>query len=119
GGTELYVVTGPAPRHLDRNVTWLGRVVQGMELLSSLPRGSGPMGFYEKPQQRLAIKCVRVALDVPASERTSLQILRTDTPLFQNLIESRRNRPEEWFHIQAGHIELCNVPVPSRPVKVP
>src|SRR6516225_7099504 len=34
GGTELYVVIGQAPRHLDRNVTLLGRVVSGMELLS-------------------------------------------------------------------------------------
>jgi len=38
GGTELYAVIGHAPRHLDRNVTLLGRVLQGIELLSSLPR---------------------------------------------------------------------------------
>ena len=116
GGTELYVVTGHAPRQLDRNVTLLGRVVQGMELLSSLPRGTGPMGFYEKPEQRVAIQAIRVAADVLETERTALEILRTDTPLFQSLIESRRNRPEEWFHVQAGKIELCNVPVPARKV---
>ena len=34
GGAELYAVIGQAPRHLDRNVTLLGRVVSGMELLS-------------------------------------------------------------------------------------
>lgn len=119
GGTELYVVTGHAPRQLDRNVTLLGRVVQGMELLSSLPRGTGPMGFYEKPEQRVAIKAVRVAGDVPEAERTALEILRTDTPLFQNLIESRRNRPEEWFHLQAGKIDLCNVPIPTRKAAAP
>src|SRR5260221_206312 len=50
GGTELYVVIGHAPRHLDRNVTLLGRVIQGIELLSSLPRGPAPMGFYDKPE---------------------------------------------------------------------
>jgi peptidylprolyl isomerase len=115
GGTELYVVTGHAPRQLDRNVTLLGRVIQGMELLSALPRGSGPLGFYEKPEQRVLVKAIRVAADVPASERVSLEMIRTDTPLFQNLIESRRNRPEDWFHVQAGRIELCNVPIPARP----
>jgi peptidylprolyl isomerase len=114
GGTELYVVIGHAPRHLDRNVTLLGRVVQGMEILSALPRGPGPMGFYEKAEERLPLKSVRVAADVPASERTPLEILRTDTATFQSLIESRRNRPEEWFHYQAGKIELCNVPIPVR-----
>src|SRR5205814_3825312 len=100
GGTELYVVIGHAPRHLDRNVTLLGRVVQGMELLSALPRGTGPLGFYEKPEQRLPLKQVRVAADVPPSERTALEVFRTDTPAFQKLIESRRNRPEEWYHFQ-------------------
>jgi peptidylprolyl isomerase len=98
GGTELYAVIGHAPRHLDRNVTLLGRVVQGMELLSALPRGPGAMGFYEKPEQRVPIKTVRVAADVPESERSALEILRTDTATFQELIESRRNRREEWTH---------------------
>ena len=115
GGAELYVVIGHAPRQLDRNVTLLGRVVQGMELLSALPRGSGALGFYEKAEQRVPIKTVRVAADVPAGERIALEVMRTDTPLFQALIESRRNRPEEWFHFQAGRIEICNVPIPARP----
>ncbi len=44
-GAEMYVVIGHAPRHLDRNVALVGRVVQGVELLSSLPRGSADMGF--------------------------------------------------------------------------
>jgi peptidylprolyl isomerase len=115
GGTELYVVIGQAPRHLDRNVTLLGRVVQGMEILSALPRGTGAMGFYEKPEQRLPIKSIRVAADVPAPQRTELEVLRTDTTTFQQLVESRRNRHEEWFQVPAGHIEICNVPVPVRP----
>lgn len=114
GGTELYVVIGQAPRHLDRNVTLLGRVVQGMELLSALPRGPGPMGFYEKAEQRVPIKAIRVAADVPVAERSALEVMRTDTEAFQSLIESRRNRREDWFQVQAGKIELGNVPIPVR-----
>jgi peptidylprolyl isomerase len=117
GGTELYVVIGQAPRHLDRNVTLLGRVVQGMELLSELPRGTSGLGFYEKASQRVPIKSIRVAADVPAADRTPLEVLRTDTPLFQDVIESRRNRREEWFQVPAGHIELCAVPIPVRIAK--
>jgi peptidylprolyl isomerase len=117
GGTELYVVIGQAPRHLDRNVTLLGRVVQGMELLSALPRGSGPMGFYEKAEERVPIKAVRVAADVPESQRSALEIMRTDTETFQRLVESRRNRREEWFQTPAGHIEISNVPIPVREKK--
>ena len=117
GGTELYVVIGHAPRQLDRNVTLIGRVVQGMELLSTLPRGTGTLGFYEKPEQHVPIKSIRIAADVAADERTKLELLRTDTPTFQALLESRRNRREEWFKFQAGHIEIGNVPLPVRTAK--
>lgn len=119
GGTELYAVIGHAPRQLDRNVTLIGRVVQGIERLSSLPRGNGPMGFYEKPEQNIEIKSIRLASDIPESERTPLEILRTDTATFRALIEARRNRQENWFHFQAGKIEVCNIPVPVREVKKP
>jgi peptidylprolyl isomerase len=114
GGAELYVVIGQAPRQLDRNVTLFGRVVQGMEKLTTLPRGTGAMGFYEKPEQHVPIRSIRVAADVPLGERTALEVLRTDTPLFQALIESRRNRREEWFQYAAGRIDISNVPLPVR-----
>ncbi|MEX0977021.1 MAG: peptidylprolyl isomerase [Woeseia sp.] len=114
GGAELYVVIGHAPRHLDRNVTLVGRVVQGMELLSNLPRGAGVMGFYEETEQRVPIRQLRVAADLPPGERTALEVLRTDTPTFEALIESRRNRSDEWFKVPAGRIDVCNVPLPVR-----
>ena len=114
GGTELYAVIGQAPRHLDRNVTLLGKVVQGMELLASLPRGTAPLGFYEKPEQRVRILSFKVASDVPESQRTPLEELRTDTQTFTDYIEARRNRHEEWFKVPAGHVDVCNVPIPVR-----
>jgi peptidylprolyl isomerase len=114
-GAELYVVIGHAPRHLDRNVTLLGRVVQGMELLTTLPRGTGALGFYTGPEQQLPLRAVRVAADVPLAERTHLELLRTDTPAFEQLIAVRRTRKEEWFLDPVGRIELCNVPLPVRP----
>ena len=113
-GTELYVVIGHAPRQLDRNIAVVGRVVQGMELLSALPRGTGALGFYEKPEQRLTIKSVRLAADVPEAERTQIEILRTDTTTFTDLVESRRNRRDDWYKVPAGKIDLCNVPIPVR-----
>ncbi len=113
-GTELYVVTGHAPRQLDRNIALVGRVVKGIELLSVLPRGTGPLGFYEKPEQYVPITSVRLAADVPASERDDLQVLRTDTTSFAALVEARRNRKDDWYLVPAGHIDLCNVPVVVR-----
>jgi peptidylprolyl isomerase len=113
-GAELYAVIGHAPRHLDRNVTLVGRVVSGVEHLSSLPRGSAEMGFYAKGETPVAIRAMELAGDVAPAERTNLEIFRTDTPRFAALIESRRYRPESWFVTKPGRIDLCNVPIPVR-----
>jgi peptidylprolyl isomerase len=113
-GAEMYVVIGHAPRHLDRNVALVGRVMKGMEFLAGLPRGSAEMGFYAKTEAPLPIKSIRVAADVPASERSNLEVIRTDSTAFAALVESRRNRPEEFFKVAAGRIDLCNVPIAVR-----
>jgi peptidylprolyl isomerase len=81
-----------------------------------MPRGKAEMGFYEKPEERTAIRSVRLAADIPDAQRTHLEILRTDTATFTALVESRRNRSEEWFVRPAGHIEVCNVPLPVRQI---
>lgn len=113
-GAELYVVTGQSPRQLDRNITLVGRVVRGMELLSATPRGPEPMGIYEDAAQRTPIVSIRLASDVPAAQRDPVQLLRTDSATFDALTEARRNRRDDWYKASAGHIDLCNVPLPSR-----
>ena len=116
-GAELYVVIGQSPRQLDRNITQVGRVIQGMELLSALPRGPEPMGFYEDAAQRTPIVSVRLASDVPQAQRADLQLLRTDTQTFRDMVEARRNRRDDFYKRPAGHIDLCNVPLPVRVAK--
>lgn len=114
-GSELYVVIGHGPRQLDRNITLVGRVVQGMEHLSSLPRGTGPLGFYERPEERTAIESVRVAGDLPGGGAAGrLEVLRSTSTTFAAVIEARRNRRDDWYKVPAGHIDLCNVPLPVR-----
>lgn len=117
-GAELYVVTGQAPRQLDRNIVTVGRVLRGVELLSALPRGPEPMGFYEKPEQRTPIKSIRLAADVPAAERSRIEVLRTDTPLFTKYVESRRNRRDSWYLMPAGHTDVCSITIPVRDAAV-
>lgn len=115
-GAALYVVTGHAPRQLDRNITSVGRVLRGMEWLSSLPRGTAPLGFYAETeaQQRTLIVSIRLASELPAAQRPALEVLRTDSERFTALIEARRNRRDSWYHTPSGHIDLCNVPIPVR-----
>jgi peptidylprolyl isomerase len=113
-GAELYVVIGQSPRHLDDNITVVGRVLMGMEILSALPRGPGPMGFHEDLALRTPIRAVRLGTDVPEAARPKLEVLRSDTKSFRDAIEARRNRVDEFYKRPAGHIDLCNVPVPVR-----
>jgi peptidylprolyl isomerase len=114
-GADLYAVIGHAPRALDRNITVVGRVVQGIEHLAALPRGAGAMGFYENPEQRLPIRRVRLAADIPETERPQLQVLRTNSPSWQALLDARRHRGG-WYVHSPGRTELCTVPVPVRSV---
>ncbi|SEA89636.1 peptidylprolyl isomerase [Alkalimonas amylolytica] len=113
-GTAMYVVTGHAPRHLDRNITLVGTVRQGMPLLSSLPRGEGAMGYYTSADHYTFITDIRLAADLPPAERSTLQVLRIDTPTFQGVVEALRNRGGDWYQRPAGYIELCNIAVPVR-----
>ena len=115
-GNELYVVIGHAPRQLDLNITTVGRVVHGMERLATLPRGSGPLGFYAEGEARVPIRAIRVAASVPAAERERIELLRTDTATFEALVEARRNRRDGWYVHPAGHIDLCSIPLPVRVV---
>ncbi|MEO7026290.1 MAG: peptidylprolyl isomerase [Caulobacteraceae bacterium] len=114
GGTELYAVIGNAPRQLDRNVTLVGRVLRGMEWLSSLPRGTGELGFYQTPAERTPIVSMKVAADLPAAQRVPLQALRTDSATFAALLRNRRFREDAWYKTPAGHIDVCNMPLPVR-----
>jgi peptidylprolyl isomerase len=113
-GTELYVVTGHAPRQLDRNITVVGRVIDGMPLLAVMARGTAPGGMYDKPDMYVPITSIKLAADVPEAERSKLEIMRTDSASFQQAVEAQRNRVGPFYKRPAGYIELCNAPIPVR-----
>ena len=113
-GAEIYAVIGHSPRQLDRNVALFGRVLKGMELLSTLPRGSGEIGFYIASEPPIPITSIRLASDLPAAERTPIQVLRTGSATFRSVLAQRRDRQEPWFKHNPGAIELCKVPLPVR-----
>jgi peptidylprolyl isomerase len=108
-GTGLYAVTGHAPRHLDLNVTLVGKVWQGIEHLSSLPRGTQALGFYGTVEETTPIESVRFL-----EEGRVIEVMKTDTAEFARYVELRTTRNEAWFIEPTGKIELCNVAVPVR-----
>ncbi len=117
-GAELYTVIGHAPRHLDRNIALVGRIIEGMEHLSSLPRGKGELGFYteDEAHKRTLILSVRVASDLEDSEQPAFEYLSTETETFTKYAEARANRRDPFFIYPAGGADICNIPVPIRRV---
>ena len=115
-GAELYAVIGHAPRHLDRNIAVVGRVISGIEHLSSLPRGTGPLGFYEDAAERVAITSIRIATELPAAQQPRFEYLSTESESFARYADARANRRDPFFIRPAGGADICNIPVPVRPV---
>ena len=115
-GAELYTVIGHAPRHLDRNIALVGRIIEGIEHLSALPRGKGVLGFYEDESRRTPILTVRVANDLPDQSAPQFEYLDTSSETFARYANARANRRDPFFIVPAGGADICNIPVPIRRV---
>jgi peptidylprolyl isomerase len=113
-GGELYAVIGHAPRHLDRNIAVVGRVIDGIDRLSSLPRGTEALGFYKEESMHVPISSVRLASDIPAANRPAFQYMDTKSEAFAAYLNGRANRNDDFFIRPAGGVDLCNAPVPVR-----
>lgn len=113
-GAELYAVIGHGPRHLDRNIALVGRVVEGIEYLSSLPRGTGTIGFYAPDQTPTPILSVRLASEVPATERPHFQVRAADNARYAAWVKGRENREPPFFEVPAGGADICNAMPPVR-----
>lgn len=115
-GAELYAVIGHAPRHLDRNIALIGRVVSGIEHLSSLPRGMEALGFYKSEAERTPIASIRLATELPAAEQPKFEYLSTESDSFAKYADARANRRDPFFIRPAGGADICNIPVPVRAI---
>ncbi|TZG27289.1 peptidylprolyl isomerase [Sphingomonas montanisoli] len=113
-GAELYAVTGHAPRHLDRNIATVGRVIDGIEALTALPRGTEALGFYKEGTPRPAISRATIAADLPAAQRPHYQLLDSASPAFGEWVTARANRKDDFFIRPAGAVDICNALPPVR-----
>jgi peptidylprolyl isomerase len=114
-GSELFAVIGSTARRLDRNYAVVGRVLQGMENLSALPRGTAEMGVYAKDQAPIPIVSVKIAEDMPAASRPRFEYLKTDSVPFAQYVELASHRRD--YGVPSPGAALCAVPVPVRKVE--
>lgn len=115
-GAELYTVIGHAPRHLDRNIAVVGRIIEGIEHLSSLPRGKGQLGFYADASKRVSIQSIRMGDELEQLPQPAFEYLDTATEAFAQYADARANRRDPFFIKPAGGADICNIPVPVRRV---
>lgn len=111
-GAELFTPIGQSARRLDRNYTVVGRVVEGMQFLSGLPRSDAPMGMYATSQEALPIATVRLASDLPAAARPRYQYRAADNPRFAAAIALRENPKPPT--VSLGGAAVCDVPLAVR-----
>ena len=112
-GGELYAAIAPI-RHLDRNIAVVGRVIDGIDKLSSLPRGTEALGFYKDKSAFVPIASIRIASNIPAAERPAYEYLDTASASFATYLRVRANRKDDFYIRPAGGVDLCNVNVPVR-----
>jgi peptidylprolyl isomerase len=105
-GAELFTPIGQSARRLDRNYTVVGRIVEGMELLSSLPRSAATMGMYATAGERVPIVSVRLASDLPAAERPRYQYRAADNPRFVAAVRRRETPSAPTVAVGAA---VCDV----------
>ncbi|MEO1016004.1 MAG: peptidylprolyl isomerase [Pseudomonadota bacterium] len=110
--SEFYFTLQPQ-RYLDRNLSVFGRVLSGMAHLQALTRTAPP----EKKSDPLGERIARVWIaDAPPEGATppKWEVFRTDTALFTEYVEARRNRPEGFFHFRPDHVNACALAIPAR-----
>jgi peptidylprolyl isomerase len=113
-GGELYAVIGHGPRQLDRNIALVGRVIEGIDRFSTLPRGTEALGFYKDKAQYVPIASIRLASDMPVTGRPAYEVMDTSSPTFARYLKLRSNRHDAFYEVPAGGADLCNVQVPVR-----
>ncbi|MPT46983.1 MAG: peptidylprolyl isomerase [Sphingobium sp.] len=114
-GTELYIAIGQPPRHMDRNLAVVGRVIEGMHYIATMPRGSAPMGYISETDPPAGtIQSIRLMSELPRHEQTAYEVLDTLSPSFDQYVQARSHRLDSFFTISADGADICSMIPPVR-----
>jgi len=110
-GSELFTPIGQSARRLDRNYTVVGRIIEGMQYLSALPRSDAAMGVYATAAERTGIAWVRLASQLPPDERPHFQVRAADNPRYAAMLALRENPAPPTV---ATGLNVCDLPAAVR-----
>ncbi len=110
-GSELFTPIGQSARRLDRNYTVVGRIIEGMQNFSALPRSDAAMGVYATEGERTGILWVRLASLLPSDERPHFQVRAADNPRYAAMLALRENPAAPTV---ATGLNVCDLPAAVR-----
>ena len=113
--TQLYTIIGQPARRLDRNLTVVGRLLKGMDILADRPRGTEALGFYKDDSQRIKIVSAKIAADLPEAQRTAFQILDSNSATFDAWLQAKANSLGGFLVKAPGALDLCSALPAVRP----
>lgn len=100
--SQFFLVIGDARQSLDQRYTVWGWIVDGIENARRIERG-------EPPKRPTPIVRMRIGADVPAAELPKIEVMRSNSPVFQTYLK------EAGLVDQTGFVkDLCDVTPPRR-----
>ncbi len=101
--SQFFLMRDTSP-HLDSQYSIWGNTVLGHEHLTKIKVGSKGENPNFVPD---VMKKVQMAADVPTAERINVQVLKTDSPAFQNYLKNQKK-------VDGNYPDICDIQVPSR-----
>ncbi len=107
---DFYITIGQSSRHLDRNMTALGRVLHGMPSVQKIERAdwNAQGGVIDDEAKRSPIVWVKMAKDVPQEQQINVQVQNEESKAVDSRINSARKLDNAFFHYKgSGNLDLC------------
>lgn len=115
--TEFYIVIGQATRHLDRNMSTIGRVIYGMPAVQALNRANinNTSGVIEDVSKRSKIIWAKLAEDISPGNRLKLKVQEQTSEEVAQRLASAKKLDNEFFHFKGnGNLDVCYYQLKSR-----
>lgn len=97
--TEFYIVIGQAPRHLDKNMSVVGRVLDGMAHLQRLPRGERDTGgVIASPGSASVILSAISGDNMAPRDKRKFRVQRASHPDYQRKVALSRTLDNPFYH---------------------
>jgi len=106
--SQFFLMRQPYPS-LDKRYTIFGRVVSGLDVVRALKASPNPDGIVTGPDRMTR---VRVASDLAAAERPTVQVLDTNSPRFRGLAEAARQA-------KGADFSVCDIDLPVQVAGAP